>query len=156
VTLGTLEWARGDARRAIILFTEALTLSPESYLQYYERKTLVGIGRAELDLGDIQSARRHFQEALVKWPWEDYLEPLGLLAISEQQMERAARLLGATENWHNKTHYSRILREREERKKAISFVQQTLGEEAFTKAWEEGKAMTLEQAIIYAKVELPG
>jgi len=28
-----------------------------------------------------------------------------------------------------------------------------LGEEAFTKAWEEGRVMTLEQAVAYAKEE---
>jgi hypothetical protein len=39
------------------------------------------------------------------------------------------------------------------RENAIVSLTQALGDEAFNAAWEEGKALTLEQAAIYARKE---
>ena len=68
-------------------------------------------------------------------------------------MERAARLLGATQAQHTKWQLTRTPRQRAEREKAVASVREALGESAFAKAWEEGQAMTLEQAVAYAKEE---
>ena len=46
---------------------------------------------------------------------------------------------------------TRTPRERKMRQETLAGVRTALGEAAFSTAWEEGKAMTLEQAIAYAK-----
>jgi hypothetical protein len=48
----------------------------------------------------------------------------------------AARLLGATEAWRMEWQLTRSPREHREREKAIDYVRQVLGEEAFAAVWE--------------------
>jgi hypothetical protein len=43
--------------------------------------------------------------------------------------------------------------EHEMHKNALTSLEQALGVEAFAAVWEEGQAMSLEQAITYAKQE---
>jgi hypothetical protein len=66
-------------------------------------------------------------------------------------MERAARLLGATEASHTKYYHTRLPRERQEREARIGALRAGMGEKAFTAAWAEGQAMTHEQAAEYAR-----
>ena len=42
------------------------------------------------------------------------------------------------------------LAEREEFEQALASIHAALGEDAFTAAWEEGRAMTPQQAVAYA------
>ena len=68
--------------------------------------------------------------------------------------EHAARLLGATDEYHRKFQCTRSPLEREERSNAIAIMREAMGEVAFKKAWEERMAMTEEQAIACAREEL--
>ena len=43
--------------------------------------------------------------------------------------------------------------ENEDEKREIASVQEKLGDDAFALAWEQGRAMTMEQAIEYALKE---
>ena len=79
------------------------------------------------------------------------LEFISYLAIAQREITRAARLLGSTESCSEWLQALRAPKERTEREKAIATVREGLGEAAFAKAWKDGQAMTLEQAIAYAK-----
>lgn len=83
---------------------------------------------------------------------------LGLLAsmaIRQGQIERGVRLLAAragAQSWQHRTR-TRIdplsfLHAEDEQ--SLGHARATLGEEAFRRAWAEGEAMALDQAIGYA------
>jgi len=158
VDMGVLDLDKGEIEQAAKKFNEVLVLG------YEEIYAIYGLGKVAYHQGDFSSARRCFIEAIEKSPGADpfmlisglaleaqALEALAFLAASQDQMKRAARLLGATEDFHQKFLYTRTSRERAERTSAIATVREALGEEGFAKAWEEGKAMTQEQAVAYAK-----
>jgi len=63
-------------------------------------------------------------------------------------------LLGATEAWHTKYCHARIPRMLRERDACITALRAAMGVQAFAAAWEEGQAMTVEQAVAYALEEL--
>ena len=164
INLGALNWEAGKLDQAAYQFAEALRLSQELGQEtYLEAEALLGTGRVCLALGEYGSAKTYLQEALEKkQDWEShnflkYIEAIALLAACQQEkapradLELAARQLGATEALHLKWQLTRTPRERQDRERTIAAVRGTLGEDAFTKAWKEGKAMTLEQAIAYAK-----
>ena len=75
-------------------------------------------------------------------------------AIEKGQADRGARLLGVRETLRASVYvedfYPFMVRERE---RHIAAARAQLGEEAFNKAWSEGAAMTLDQAIEYALKE---
>jgi hypothetical protein len=85
------------------------------------------------------------------WNTEFAIEGLAFIFVAQPDLERAAKLLAVTEDWHQKFQHTRSPRERQERESAIASVREALGESAFAKVWEEGQAMSLEQAIAYAK-----
>ncbi len=64
--------------------------------------------------------------------------------------ERAARLWGAAEALREVIGSPRPPNEREEYERGLATVREALGEEVFSAAWAEGRAMSLEQAIEYA------
>lgn len=112
---------------------------------------------------DYDQARRSFAELINAWqsritasaPWNIpvylepyvYLEEYSYLAIAEKRIELAARLLGATQAYHQRFHLERTLKERAMREKGIATLRAALGEEVFEQAWEEGRRLSLEQAL---------
>ncbi len=80
------------------------------------------------------------------------LEELGLLAAAQGQAARAARLLGAADAL--RANIGAPLSPSEhafyDYDHHVAGIAAALGQEAFTAAWAEGRAMTLEQAIKYA------
>jgi predicted ATPase/DNA-binding SARP family transcriptional activator len=159
---GDLALAKGDIEQAIGRYNEALTRSQEFGYPYGEAIVLSGLGRAACQKSDLESALRYSLESIGKshnnfsfdpWgnPFPISIETLAFLAIQQGQMERAARLLGASQDWHVKVQYTRTPQMRQEREKAFAAVREVLGDEAFTASLEEGKAMSIEQVIEYAR-----
>ena len=68
-------------------------------------------------------------------------------------MQRAARLYGATETFYAQFRFLISPLERENHERNIAAVRAALGEEALSALWEEGRAMTVEQAVEYALKE---
>jgi len=77
---------------------------------------------------------------------------LGAVASGQGHPHRAARLWAATEvmNETYGTTLSPMVRALTNHEERLSAVRAELGEEAFTAAWSEGRAMPPEQAIEYA------
>ncbi len=156
---GALALAEGNLEQATDNYSKVLEGKFEDVYISQEAIAHYGIGKIAYKKGDLDNAKQKFHQAIGKWVgldwlfWNDELalEGLSFLSLSEKQMERAARLLGATEGWHQIFKFTRTPLERQGRESAITSLQQALGEKAFATAWEEGQAMTLEQAIEYAK-----
>jgi tetratricopeptide (TPR) repeat protein len=157
--LGALSIAQGDIDLAVKRCTEALADSLQRGSRYDEVIALYRIGKVDLMQDNFTSARSRFFEAIEKWTRVDWffwntefaIEGLAFIFVAQPDLERAAKLLAVTEDWHQKFQHTRSPRERQERESAVVIVRQALGEEGFAKAWEKGKAMSLEQAIAYAK-----
>jgi AMMECR1 domain-containing protein len=73
----------------------------------------------------------------------------------DEDPARAARLLGAAEALRGAIGLFRTPRDEEANARLIATVRAALGEERFAASWEEGRAMSLEQAIEYALEETP-
>jgi predicted ATPase/class 3 adenylate cyclase len=123
--LGLIALRRGDYSRAASLCKESLTLS-------MEMKNKMNVGRC--------------------------LAILGGVAEEKGQLERAARLLGAGEAQHEATGFTALAPSPyypPDYDRSVAAVRaglvlergEGLGEEAFTKAWEEGRKMAMEEAI---------
>ncbi|MGE5083835.1 MAG: hypothetical protein ACM3ND_13165, partial [Acidobacteriota bacterium] len=81
------------------------------------------------------------------------LGALAALAIRYNHVERAGRLLGASEHTYKLIQFQLTPIERAEHDQAIAAARAALGEEAFTVAYEEGKRMTLDEAVAFALKE---
>jgi non-specific serine/threonine protein kinase len=111
--------------------------------------------------GDYASARAYFEESLTiqreigdRSGISFSLEAFASLAARESRSERAAALLAGAEALREEIGVPIAPHEREQRDRDLSEARQALGEEAFTSAWERGRAMTMEQAIEYALQEV--
>jgi hypothetical protein len=68
-------------------------------------------------------------------------------------MRRAVCLWGAAQALCETFRFLVAPNEREESERASALARETLGEEAFAAAWEEGRAMSMEQAVAYTLEE---
>jgi hypothetical protein len=75
---------------------------------------------------------------------------LAEVAWASSQPERAARLLGAEAALRTVLGYQTWPTIRADYEHIVAGVRAQLGEEALAAAWAEGRAMTMEQAIVYA------
>jgi hypothetical protein len=110
--------------------------------------------------GDLASARSLQQESLaIFWELEntgdivDSLETFASLNVQEGKPEQAARLWGTAQRLREEICAPLPPNEREEYDHQVAMARQALGEETFTAAWAEGRAMTLEQTMEYALEE---
>jgi predicted ATPase len=155
---GKLAWAKGDEKSAEKYFSEALMLSHEIGDKFLDGVSLLYLGKVKIAQGEYDQSRVDLINSLLhqKENQEPHvimycIEAIAFLMAVDQLVEQSVRLLGATDDWCDLTKLWRTPRERQERESTIAFLGKALGEEAFAKAWEEGKTMTLEQAIAYAK-----
>jgi hypothetical protein len=75
------------------------------------------------------------------------------LAHAQGQPERAARLLGAADAICEALGHALVRHAKQSYERGVAAARTTLGEEAFARAWAEGRALSLEQAIIFALEE---
>jgi predicted ATPase len=153
LTLGGIVLYQGNLPRAETCTQESLGLVRE----LGDKNLMVGalslLGEIRLLQGDLRQARAICIEAvlLAKEAGESYFMGFSLIALAkvtaaEGQLQQAARLFGAAEPRINPSTeldpYKRADYER-----AVEGVQTQLREKTFATAWQEGRAMTLEQVI---------
>jgi hypothetical protein len=91
-----------------------------------------------------------FRESGNHWNIAYTLETFIALAVAQGNMEYAARLLGATEEFFSQLRFLISPLERDNHERDAAAIRAALGEESFDALWAEGHAMTLEQAMTYA------
>jgi tetratricopeptide (TPR) repeat protein len=170
--LGKAAWSQGDYELAAKRFNEGLRMSQEAGPKLAMFQALYGLGRVAQSRSDVTAAHAFYSSALDVyrqptshslasiWVWVSLKNygaavayPLGTLAvlnIAENKIDRAARLLGSSEHSYHLIQFQYTRAERAEHDQAIAAARAALGEEAFTKAWEEGRKMTIDEAIEYA------
>ncbi len=158
--IGGLAVMKGDYALARALYEEGLVTFRELGVALYAAWMLCNLGHVAVLEGDYPAARLRYAESLPlarksgdKDGVMQCLGGLGTAAAGLEQGEKGARLLGASD----------VLRERiaafmqEDALMAyehgIALTRARLGDEQFERAWQEGRAMTMEQAIAYALEE---
>jgi predicted ATPase/class 3 adenylate cyclase len=153
---GNLEKAAELTEEAAMLFRKQ---GRRSHLQY----VLDNLGWVALLQRDHERAEALYQENLVlcrelgdRLTASDSLEGLACNAGAEGDAERAARLIGAAEALHEATGYRPAPRDRSLREPYLAAAHAQLGEAAWSAAWEEGRSMEFEDAVVYALEEPNG
>lgn len=170
--LGKVAWTQDHYDLAAKRFKEGLRMSREADLKYATFHSLYGLGRVAQSRGDYAAARALYSEALgiqkwqigafwYQWAWlKTYrsavayaLSGFAAIAVAQNQMQRSARLLGAAETFYPLLRIEMSLKERAEHGQAIAATRAALGEESFTNAYDEGKKMSLDEAVGFALKE---
>ena len=159
---GMLALGQGDVDRSVELHEESLVL-------FREIEDTQGIITCLGHLGLLAWIQTDYEKALLllreslRLGWEsDYkaaiqtcLYGLAGVAACLEQPVRAARLWGAVEGMERaySVHVTPIALSHSDYEGRLSITRSQLGEEAWSGAWAEGKAMALEQAVEYALSE---
>ena len=146
---GRLEEA-GDLARKSLSLAQAAECSRD------EAVVLDALGVIALEQGDVDGARSLFSDSIRTFEQVGERCDVGLpitsfawLAARQGQPDRAVRLFAAGEAVRGPTlRWGRWTKRR--REILLSNARAALGDETFERAWAEGKAMTVEQAVEYA------
>jgi predicted ATPase/class 3 adenylate cyclase len=156
---GTVAFEQGDYPAAGALYEESLAMSRELGNRLGIAHTLDDLGEVAFEQGDYPAARKLFKEGLVIWRELGNragiaysLEALAAVAAALGDSQRAARIWGAAERLREEIGSPLLERPRYERR--VAAARAALGANAvFDRAWQEGSALTLEQAIEFALKE---
>jgi predicted ATPase/DNA-binding SARP family transcriptional activator len=164
VRLGQVALYRGEHQRADELFQEAFQAFGHLGLGRFAAWALKQIGLVALDSGDRERASTLVQESLrrlLKAGWtggvivDGGLETLAALAALDGQPRRAACLLGAASSSREHGGSSLLIPfERSWHERTLASVRESLDDEAIGTAFDEGRTMTVEQALRYATSEV--
>lgn len=84
-------------------------------------------------------------------PMSDLLEALGGAVASQDRSEEAARLFGAAEASRDRLGVRRFPLLASAYETDVALVRDAMGEEAFAQAWTDGRALSLDDAVSYAR-----
>lgn len=152
--LGQVALEQGDIVRASDHFTESLRLNQEAGHRQSISRSFFSLASVMALQGEYAQARTLYEEGLtIAIVLEHHgliascLEGLAMVVTEQGQSAWAARLWGAAQTLYQGrgTSLPQALRIRSEQAQAA--VRASLGEKAFTMAWEEGRAMSAQQVL---------
>ena len=157
---GDLALNEGDYVRASALCTESLALQRQLGDKRGMAISLNNLAYAALYEGRFREALAPLQESLMlaqelgdRDGIAYRLEGLAVVAASQGETERAARMLGGADALLEVIDADLDPAERDLHERTLGDVRARLGEEAFGAAWAEGRAMSLREAVAYARGE---
>jgi predicted ATPase/class 3 adenylate cyclase len=159
--LGQAARAAEDYPRAKVLFEESLALARE-----FNDTLSVGLALCELatvarQVGDMDAAIALLEDSLATFdPREKFgtvacLHGLAMVAGQQGAAERAAILFGATHRLREELGAPIAPFERDEYDQEVGRVQSQLGEAEFARLLTDGRSMTAEEAVTYARKRTP-
>jgi predicted ATPase/DNA-binding CsgD family transcriptional regulator len=152
--LGNAARARGDLESAQARVTEALAAAREGGMRV--EMPIDADARLARDLGEVERAESLHHEALAAAlagqsillvPMQ--LEALAGLAAIAESFHEAARLFGAAEAARDAHGLVRYVVDQRDYKADVERVRKVLAD-GFRAAWEQGRAMSLDEAVAYA------
>ena len=157
VNLGNAAAKLQEATTARANYEESLFLNRELGNRIGVAIVLVNLGNLDCDQGDYAAARDYLVESLKicreigeKWVVAHALEGMATVYKAQGQAERVVRFLASFQALSEAISYSLPPLEQEKQDRNLESLRATLGEEAFASAWKQGRAMTLDQAIVAA------
>ena len=151
---------RGDHEQAYALLEEALLSARETGNRMSYLWVRVRMGIPALRADRLEEAYRIFAEAAQDFTKDNYtigtavaLEGMAQLYVVTGKPERAARLIGWADAVRKKIGDLRPKIEQVDMENLISTCLVKMGEVAFSDAYDEGRNMTLDEALAYALEE---
>jgi non-specific serine/threonine protein kinase len=158
--LGLLARQQTEFPRARALLEEALAIHRPLGHPRLIGVTLHNLGLVAEDEGDYPRARSLYEEGVAlmwqlkdRWHLAFLLEAFASLAVARGAFERGAVLGGAAAALRQEMGSSVPPSVQPRVDRAVRLAREGLGEAGFGKAWAEGQAMTMEQAVPYALEE---
>jgi tetratricopeptide (TPR) repeat protein len=158
--LGTVAHFQGDDAASRLLHEEGLAIQRELGDRWGIAAALINLGATCYTQGDYASARTLYEESLgILWELGDRngvaeaLEAFAELAQTQESHERAVRLWSAASALREAIGSPLQPNKLEEIDRGTTAARTILGEEVFAVAREEGRAMTVEQAIRFTLSE---
>jgi predicted ATPase/class 3 adenylate cyclase len=166
VALNNLGWAalcQEDYERAAKLSRESLSLAESMGRKDLRRHGGVNQGWVSLGQGDHTEAAVLFKEGLVFFQEvgdqvniAEVLEGFAGVAGAQGEGQKAARLYAAAETLRKTIGAPLLPGDRPRYERQLATARFLVNEEVWEAAWEEGRAMTLEEAVSYALEEEAG
>jgi tetratricopeptide (TPR) repeat protein len=152
-----MAFQQGDYHRASALHEEALTLFRALGAQRGITSALTNLGVVAARLGDYERALTLSRESLLLSraigageQAVENLEIVVLVAAARKQAGLAARLDGAVAALREALDVPMRPYQRSAHDQAVRAIRAALGEDRFTGAWAEGRALPLEDAVLLA------
>jgi tetratricopeptide (TPR) repeat protein len=147
--LGVAAWQQGDRAQAGSLFTIALTsLEPAAEGR---AEVLASVGLMALGERDFARAGRAFADSLrtgrTRWLVSTNLEGLAGVAVGQGEAELATRLFGAADAMRASSGTPVRPMHQEQHDRDVAAARAALSQARFSHAYEQGRAMSVEQAI---------
>jgi tetratricopeptide (TPR) repeat protein len=153
---GTMAYGQGDYQKARACFAESLMLYGRVGV-WWSMFASVGMAYMDLRQGHVQEARAGFAEAIQRAHKSNYLEVLlwateGLasLQVDHRQFACAIRLSAWVDSMREKLRNSRPFIEQKFYEHDMAVLHTKLSQAELAKLSEEGRAMTLAQAVALA------
>jgi tetratricopeptide (TPR) repeat protein len=159
---GDMAYSQGDYASARALLEESLSLYREMGNRVGIVWSLIVLGRVVLDQGDhassqalLEQSLRLYREVGGRVRMAECLESMAASLLGQAEIRKAVRLWGASHALLESIGTTLPPRARKRYDQQVAQARSALGEDAFTAAWEEGRALTWEQAVAYALEETP-
>jgi predicted ATPase/DNA-binding SARP family transcriptional activator len=155
--LGNAARHSGDNEKASVLLEQSLPLLTEVGDDYAVSRALCGMGIVAMHRGDHAKAAELIEQSLTmsikggdRVEVAECLEGLAYVACAQSRLTRSARLLGAAESLRLAiaTPLARGIRSNYDA--TLSALTSQLGKAEFASAWEQGRRMTMDQAVHWA------
>ena len=152
--LGRSEIEQGDYESARRLFEDAQDLFTQLRIKIYLMAGKSQLGHIARYTGDLAGAKSIYRETIQGW--QDIgnrgaiaheLESFAAIAIAEENLQRALKLLGAAEALRERSNSPMTDFERVGYDQMVARVRSSLDESDSNSFWVEGRGMNVEQAI---------
>jgi predicted ATPase/DNA-binding CsgD family transcriptional regulator len=151
---GRLALSQGDALTARSLAEQGLALSRETGDRWSTGQLLSLLGGVATHQGDLATARALYEESLAlarragrKLAMASCLQGLAGVVVVQGEATWATRLWGLASAMREAASAPMPPVERSDYERGLASARAQLGEKTFAVAWEEGRSMTLEQAL---------
>ena len=153
--LGVVARASGDLDEARSRFGASLDIYRQVGDAWGIALALSALGGIARDHGELDSAKALLEESLVirrnlrhRKGIAESLEQLAIVTLAAGNPQRAARMLGAAERVREEIAAPMPPGDRPEHERHIAAARAALNDDAaFDRAWQQGRAMTVEQAV---------
>ncbi len=152
--IGNLAYEQGDAAESLARYTEALKIEREIVSPLGISNCLVGLARLAVERGDLVEACLFLSELLqsvrqtgVRFHLISYLETFAVLAEQRSQSALAVRFMSAASSIRKHIGASCHIAEGLRHESFLSDLRAELGEIVFAREWQEGEALSSEEAI---------
>jgi predicted ATPase/class 3 adenylate cyclase len=159
--LGDLALNSGEWERVIVLCGQSSEIRRDLGDRWGSALALGNVAQAEIQLGRFEDASRSLRTALhdslevgANMVVAGCLDVAARLASARGRAAEAARLLGASDRAYEELGTVREAFEEDQSDAASATSQSVLGERAFASEFEQGRAMSLEEAAEFARASL--